>query len=349
MFSAGGAWGVSVFFILSGFLMFYSYDSKDRIKQYGIKYSIKFSVSKIKKLYLLHIVTMLLAMPWLVKTYMNCQGNEKIIPVVKTVLNIFLLQSWVPSEEVNFSLNGVAWYLSVSLFLYAMFPFILFQMKKYKGVQTAILTIVILMVFQFIMAFLAYYVQMNIIHSNKIVHWFVYIFPFSRLEEFLIGCNLGYIFKNTKKKLCPSNNNIYTFAEIGVIALIIVEMTAYVMVITIPAKIDPTISSSNWWGLTVIWTITSCILIYLFAKCNGIISNVLTNRSLIFIGNISANTFLIHQMVYRYLILLETKIFDNKYEYANIIMCFIITIASANIWDYMVKLLQSKHLTKQCI
>ena len=346
-FSAGGSWGVSVFFILSGFLMFYSYNGTNRIKSHSIKYSIIFGVNKIKKLYYLHIATMLLAMPWLVKAYMDYQDNDKILtPIIKTVLNIFLLQSWIPSIGVYFSLNGVAWYLSVSLFLYIMFPYILHQMEKYKGKKTAIKLIIVLLFLQCIMAFFSYYIRMNLIHNIEVTRWFIYIFPISRLEDFLIGCNLGYIFKNSQNLLYSNNNNFYTFFEFGVITIIIIQMAVFVMMVAIPAKIDPTNTSPNWWGTTVLWTITSCALIYLFAIQNGKISNMLTNKIFVYLGNISANTFLIHQMVYRYLELFETKILDNKYEYTNIIMCFIITIASAYMWDYMVKLFQNKRRYK---
>lgn len=50
IFAANGAWGVSVLFILSGFLMFYSYFGTDRVSGCGFKYSIKFGVNKIKRL-----------------------------------------------------------------------------------------------------------------------------------------------------------------------------------------------------------------------------------------------------------------------------------------------------------
>ncbi|MBP3819510.1 MAG: acyltransferase [Butyrivibrio sp.] len=347
-FSASGTWGVSVFFILSGFLMFRSYDSTERIKHYGIQYSIKFGINKIKKLYSLHIVTMLLAMPWLVMSYIDYQSNDKIlIPIFKTVMNVFLLQSWIPNDNVYFSLNGVAWYLSVSLFLYIMFPFILHFMKKYRGRDTAIATIVIMLIFQFFMALLSNYFQMNLIHDNKFVRWFVYIFPASRLEDFFIGCNLGYIFKNIHKPKFSANRKLYTFFEIIIITIIIIQMSLFVIMITIPTKVDPTNTFSCWWGYTILWTVSSCILIYLFAKRSGKISTILTNRLLVFIGNMSANAFLIHQIVFRYLELIELKIFGIKYVYANIVVCFFVTMICAYMWNKIINLFQHYKNGKQ--
>ena len=133
------------------------------------------------------------------------------------------------------------------------------------------------------------------------------------------------------------DGKILTLMESGVIIIILIQMTFYIWMVTVPEMNDLSIASENWWGYTVLWTISSCALIYLFAINNGMLSKYLTNKSLIFIGDMSANAFLIHQMVYRYLDFVEMKFFDGKYDYANILMCFLITIVSAYMWNIVVK------------
>ena len=313
--------------------MFYSYSESDRIKGCGIIYSIKFGVDKIKKLYLLHIVTMLLAMPWLVKVLIS---GDILNSIMKIVFNICLLQAWIPRADFYFSLNGVSWYLSVSLFLYVTFPFVLRQIEKYDRIQTAIVAMGIIYSLQIIMFFAAYCVQIEFFHGDELVHWFVYVLPLSRLGDFVIGCNLGYVFLKMTKKNAFDRKNL-TLMESGVIIIILIQMTFYIWMVTVPEMNDLSIASENWWGYTVLWTISSCALIYLFAINNGMLSKYLTNKSLIFIGDMSANAFLIHQMVYRYLDFVEMKFFDGKYDYANILMCFLITIVSAYMWNIVVK------------
>ena len=51
--------GVSVFYVMSGFLMIYTYG--ERAFDITIKNNLVFSVNKIKKLYPLHIITMICA------------------------------------------------------------------------------------------------------------------------------------------------------------------------------------------------------------------------------------------------------------------------------------------------
>lgn len=124
-----GNWGVSVFFILSGFLMVYSYYNKPLNTSF--KSCLAFSLKKIKKLYPLHILMMLTALVFVAHSLILDYSVKRVILYLgQTVLNVLLLQTWVPSESVYFSLNGVAWYLSVCLFIYACFPPIL---KRVRG------------------------------------------------------------------------------------------------------------------------------------------------------------------------------------------------------------------------
>lgn len=342
-FSAGGAWGVSVFLILSGFLMFCSYSETNRVKEYGIAYSIRFGIGKIKKLYPLHIVTLLLALPFLIYEYRGYIGIGRILnPAFKIAANITLMQSWVPTSGVYFSLNAVSWYLSTALFLYIMFPVILHIIGKYTNRRTGIIMILCTFAVQTAMDYVSYCVQMDLLHNDKFIHWFTYIFPLSRLEDFFIGCNLGYVYKNAKEYKKPSVR-VSTLLEIGVIGVIMAQWLIYVLMVTIPAKADPTINSDKWWSLTVFWTLSSCALIYLFAKHEGKLSQFLTSRPLVFLGNLSANAFLIHQMVYRYVGVIERRVFGSSVSgYIELFVCFLITMVSSYLWDKIYLLVKRK-------
>ena len=55
-FTCLGAWGVSIFLMLSGFVLIYSYYNKNRIKKVSIISNFKFCINKISYLYVLHII-----------------------------------------------------------------------------------------------------------------------------------------------------------------------------------------------------------------------------------------------------------------------------------------------------
>ena len=59
------------------------------------------------------------------------------------VVSIFLLQTWIPSSRFWFCLNGVAWYLSVQAFLYAIFPPRLVVLKKADALRLRCIAVVI--------------------------------------------------------------------------------------------------------------------------------------------------------------------------------------------------------------
>ena len=345
MFAAGGNWGVSVFFILSGFLMVYLYFDTDRIKDYGLKSSFKFGINKVKKLYPLHIVTLLFALPSLIIEYIDYPGLGRIInPTVKALANAFLVQSWFPSSGFYYSLNSVSWYLAVSLFLYIMFPFILSRLRKYKDIKTAMIIISVTFAIQIMVAYISSLVPLNV-KDGYFIHWLVYIFPLSRLEDFVIGCNLGYIFIHATNK--RDNNDArsfgFTLLEIGIIAIIAVQWVVYVLLVEIPAESDSSLSAYNhWWSLTVLWTITSCAIVYVFALNRGHISKILSNKLLLFIGNCSANAFLIHYMIYMGLKTLEINLFGTRYKWFNLFVCFILTMICSYAWEKIMAEIKNK-------
>lgn len=158
-----------------------------------IKNNFEFSANKIKKLYPLHIITMICAVALSLADIVHNGTSIKSMVVLAgiIILNITLTQTWVPYANINVSLNGVAWYLSVTLFLYFMFPLLA---KVVKGTKTQvlcamcgiILAIEILLCIPFIKVFG---------NDSPVYIWFMYCFPVFRLGDFFIGCVLGKIYK----------------------------------------------------------------------------------------------------------------------------------------------------------
>lgn len=323
LFSAGGAWGVSVFLILSGFLMTYSYYGTERIRDSGLGFCVRFGIGKIRKLYPLHIVTMLMALPYLIGGYAGYTGLGRLLnPTAKILTNSLLIQSWIPRGTFYGSLNAVSWYLSTSLFLYMAFPLVLSRMRKYRGARPAIAVIAALCLLQLVLAWGSWIIQSRVLHSDDWIHWFTYIFPLSRLEDFVIGCNLGYLFLHRGKEDAGGETR-FTLLELAAIVLIVALMAVYV----------PHVSTENWWGYTVLWTLSSCALVYLFALGRGKLSALLTNRVTLWIAKLSAYCFLIHQMIYRYLNSVEGALFGRTEKTANLVICFGITMLLAYGWD----------------
>lgn len=100
--------------------------------------NIIFAAKKISKLYPLHIFTML---PFILLAVIGGTCLSTII--VETIVNIFLLQAWIPIRELYTCLNGVAWYLSATVFLYFCFPYLIKHIRSIKNIRAAVVEAVL--------------------------------------------------------------------------------------------------------------------------------------------------------------------------------------------------------------
>lgn len=283
-----GAWGVSVFFVLSGFLMIYSY--YDRDMEVSIKSGLQLACKKSSKLYTLHIITLLAAIPF---SFHNLDEIFSMAFLKKFLPNVLFLQSWFPDGPMYFSFNAVSWYLSSCILLYFSFPFIHKRIISYASKHNAYWAIVLTFVCQLVLAYLTSQISVSDAISDNFAKWFTYICPFFRLGDFFIGCNLGYLFLSAKEGSTKCNFTGSTLCELLVFLFIGIELYLY------DAKIA--FGGMECFRYTLLFTPSTVALIYLFAQNNGYITRFFTNKRFIQLGNISAYTFLIHPIVIRYL------------------------------------------------
>ncbi|MEV0569492.1 acyltransferase [Dactylosporangium sp. NPDC050588] len=116
-------------------------------------------------------------------------------PAWVALLNLLLVQSWVPRLEVASSINMVTWSLSCEVFFYALFPFLLRSVQRiprarlwYWAVGALLATIAV--------PFIAVLVMperpaIPVINLPVYQYWFSYNFPVARLGEFLLGMVLA--------------------------------------------------------------------------------------------------------------------------------------------------------------
>lgn len=319
-----GAWGVSVFFVLSGFVMFYTH-GYENIKP-SFENSIRFSLSKIKKLYPLHVIMMLAAMVFMIyELIVNYSIKNMLMDTLKVLLNIFLLQTWVPQTEVFTSLNGVSWYLSSCLFIYCLFPYLAGKISRYKKISTAIRSILVIFFIQFMFAFITSEIAIPTLISDNFSKWFTYICPLFRSGDFAIGCCIGYIIKNTKLSIDSRRASV----------LEIVTIT-FIVICQIMFKEKIGLGEAQWFRYTLLYTPSSIFLVLLFAVNKGVISQICTNKVTIALGNLSTFTFLIHIMVIQYIKFIDgliTIVTLNTVELA--LVTLILTIGLAELWKIM--------------
>lgn len=317
-----GAWGVSVFFVLSGFVLVYSQWNKyPDNKGVRIKDAFLFSVKRIKKLFVLHVIMLLVGF-----------GREIIIGeehirqlLIKLAVTIPLLQTWFPTTYR--ALNSVDWYLSVMVYLYMCFPYVLWGLKKYtpsiKKAKRLILYVFLIQVI--IGTLIAFFLP------NVDLKWLIYSFPIYRFGDFLVGCLIGYCFLHQNPKV-TSNKTKSTVVEILCMIAVVGSYFVYKKLPTRPGQA---------FCLVSLFIPTSSFLVFYFAVGQGLISRLLTNRVTIFFAGISSYFFLIHlQMLYFVQFALS---FINK-RIITMFVAFILTVGTSWIC-YIVYNRKKKRLT----
>ena len=309
--------GVSVFFVLSGFLMAHRYGDDDL--DTSVKGNLLFSIERIKKLYPLHIITMIVMIIPAVEIIIRngSQLRSYAALLVKLVLNVLLVEIWVPNYNIYFSLNSSAWFLAAMMFLYFLFPWIKKCLAKLSLIKLNILCLVILaaetaacMVFILVLG-----------EEHQLYSWFMYYLPAFRIGEFVVGCALGRMIRDGK------------ISGVGTVGMTVYEAVALVLTIVLyrwyRTEHSRLIVRSycNW---TTFFIPISAVWVLLFATNKGWLTKILTNRLTVFIGNISGYAYLIHYVLTK---IVKMKLTDNdivldlKERIVLVIVEFAVTIA----------------------
>lgn len=320
-----GAWGVSVFLVLSGFLMTYRYIKKDLPE--GFKEGLTFSVNKIKKLYPLHVFTMILAIIIQIhEKQIFYSVSRSLIDAGIVGLHLFLLQPWIPRPGVYFSLNGVSWYLGVSLLCYLLFPAVMNRIRKYRLKKDAIKWIILIFLIQISVAFGSAFVHVPRAVSTDFTKWVTYVFPLFRFGDFVIGCNIGYLFVKREK-----GENIGKIS----IKCTLVEVLSLVLALMVPIEF---LLNTDWaWAsYGLVYLPLSAILIYSVALQKGLLSHILGKRMPVFLGDLSSYAFLLHTVVLAYFGFFFEKSVAYMNRWTICIINLVITLVFSWIWKRIV-------------
>jgi peptidoglycan/LPS O-acetylase OafA/YrhL len=120
-----GNMGVSFFFVLSGFILTYTYDGRLRTRAAVIQYF----VGRFSRIYPVYALALLLALPVLFRPL----GPHEAVKV------LFMVQSWTfPSDTSSNAWISQAWTLSIEFFFYLIFPLALVAMEPLKLLTSVI-------------------------------------------------------------------------------------------------------------------------------------------------------------------------------------------------------------------
>jgi peptidoglycan/LPS O-acetylase OafA/YrhL len=202
-----GDLGVTLFFMLSGFILYYTY--QDNLQTPRDLY--KFFVARVARIYPVYLLAILIVFP------LNMR-----LPRGSELLIFPMLQSWVPPvASTGFSWIIQAWTLSVEAFFYCTFPlFLLLLRRKWPPV---VLWLLAAALFALNVA-----IQSPLFHPVAPSSWLAnhIILPVLCLPQFLLGMVLGALFlrKRTLKPASTTNDWITALGLLPCCALIAADL-----------------------------------------------------------------------------------------------------------------------------
>jgi len=287
---AMGCIAISFFFLLSGFIMAYNYNEK--FSEISSKDFLEYLLHRIMRIYPLYVLTFIVSIP--LEQILHQETNIK-----NTLLVAFLLQTYLPIGVQAFSYNGVSWFIADILFFYAITPFILLLYHRTKIIRNGKVLLISLF-FTFLIAFIISYVFRDTMEPYHLGYWFIFISPYYRIFDYLLGFQSGLIFLLVKDKIRDNKMLLFSSLEIGSIIFLAIsyhfDFLAFDSLVC-DLYYDPAL----------------IIIIFIFAIQGGILSShLLSLRTLINLGKISYGIYIIQYVIILYFAyLFSYNIFDT--------------------------------------
>ena len=305
-----GLCSVTFFFILSGFLLSWGYGGKVLGSNFSFK---QFIFKRLAKLYPAYIKSFLIAVGFLIVGHPN--DLYEITKPVYWILDVLMLQSWIPVEQVIFSGNSVSWFVSVIIFFYLSFPILyrfIYRQSSIRKVATLLLILLI------------YFLTISLVPKD-FQHQLIYANPIFRIVDFIIGIYLY--------SLCHILIK-YDFSDISKKGWTIMELIPLLIIAGVLYWGDinhPIFTASIYW-LPISFLILT--LVVSGQNRGGYLSMLFEHPFLQRLGSISFEFYLLHAIIFGKMLIVADLLDIYGKSITWSIICIIIIVVSAYVLNW---------------
>lgn len=274
--------GVSVFFVLSGFILTYVYPQLERTD------ILPFIKSRFARIWPAHMAALILACI-ILHEYVQLSGNKYYFILCSTMVH-----SWIPLESFSMKFNQPSWSISTEFFFYLCFPILIYRFTKNWYLK---LSATFLMVLGIITSCQYFQLLPTSDHSvSKIA--LIYLHPFSRLFEFVLGMATALLYR----KISRINFNVLfiSFLEIIFIALMVLSFGHGFSWHQKLFYQSSNFSVNMWMTLCGGSSFFIAIVILLLALQKGVVNKILNFSLFVSLGEISYSLYLVHNIFLSY-------------------------------------------------
>jgi peptidoglycan/LPS O-acetylase OafA/YrhL len=266
-FMSAGYNGVTLFFVLSGFVLAWNYF--DRVSTRQEVWS--FAVARFARIYPLYLVAMVVA-----------AVLQSARPGAWWLWHIFALQTWSSTLAVAYGLNGPGWSIGVEFFMYATFPLLVLLIRRVRrGAALIAVGVGVCVALGGATAAL-------VIHGNADLPWgdpmsahrWLYRTPVTRLGDFLVGIVCALLVRRT-----GASPRLGLVAQwVGVVGCLL-AMASPAMLFTA-------------WSWDVAYLVPAALMIWgLATNPDTPLARLLAVRPIVFAGEVSFAFYLFHQPI----------------------------------------------------
>jgi peptidoglycan/LPS O-acetylase OafA/YrhL len=256
-FFSNGYLAVALFFLLSGFILAYTYDGQIA----GSSKRLHFWQARFARIYPVYFLSLILAFYF-----------QRALPLTSRVAVLAMVQAWNPFRAgLAGAWNYPAWSLSVEAFFYLIFPFLLPWMSK----LSSRFLVILLGVFLAACVFFHTPIQ-GLGELNQSSNWAFVPLPIMRLPEFLAGMVLGICLLRRNPQFNSSTHSVRVALAAGVALLLLsVPMGAWVSLVVLPFA----------------------VLVYELAARPSWLAKFLSTKSMLLLGGASYSVYLLQYPV----------------------------------------------------
>ena len=272
-----GLYGLTFFFVLSGFVLAFGYHA--RLAQPTSTTLRSYYVARVARIWPLHLFTLGLTLLLPFSPWPGGTGPF--------LANAFLLHAWVPDLAYIQSYNAVSWTLSIEAFFYLLCPLMLWLAGRTTAGPVRL----------YLMAAGVWLLTLAIVVPNMWSEgiWPLYLCnacPAARMGEFTVGLLLGLAYVRGGVRSGPAGTprlrRLWTLAELVAVAVVVLLIYRCHRV--------PLLFRMNGYYIPAV-----AVLVAVFARERGAISRILASKPSLYLSDISFAFYLLHGIVFTYL------------------------------------------------
>lgn len=269
--------GVSIFFVLSGFILVYRYPDLPTWNSVW-----RFWIKRFARLWPAHIATTL-GVLWLTWVGRNHDGWM----AAQVALNAAMIQTWIPTGWFSYSFNMPSWSIATEFGFYALFPLLIRDFyRNWWWKWPATFMIVVLLAAICSLFGLRHPGPADADQIN--ISSLLYLWPVGRLFEFVTGMVAALAWLTFAERLrLQLSTMTATVLELAALGLLIFSMANLFWA-------DGNIPIVYWWHTGAKAALPAALLIFVLALGQGLLSRALSFWPLVIGGEISYAMYLVH-------------------------------------------------------